>query len=317
MFGAIESFVATYCIDAHYWWGDGPLTKGEYFSFAIGSCWVAGLVVACLWQPVYMFFDWMSLRFFSRYKELNSVQRADWTSRWVGLLFIFVTSVLAVIISVRTSGHTMESGADCTFESEFNDCHWSLVKEIDAGLRPVLYIYYALLMGYETYDIKNCIAIKMPSGVIHHLVLMFILPMAWSITSLSLLAVWMCSLTYLSNIPAHLRSFMAHLHLRDTKIYEYNKQLWWYSYIVLRLFYIPWFSSQMWFLRDPIMVQGSKFLLTTYFCSMMVHYALSLYWFVGMTRTIITSKLRRSNSYPILPRYPNKKDEDEGGQKFD
>lgn len=125
-------------------------------------------------------------------------------------------------------------------------------------------------------------------------------------------------MTYWSNIPAHLRAFMNIMGYRTSRLYELNKHLWWYSYAVLRMFFIPWWSSQVWYTRRPILSQSYVFLLAYYLTSMVIHYSLSLYWFLGMTKSF----------YPSIPRvesYSKFKDgtsgksgsSDEGGQKFD
>ncbi len=52
---------------------------------------------------------------------------------------------------------------------------------------------------------------------------------------------------------------------RDTKFYKLNKWAWWYSYVVFRLFGIPWFSAQMWFTMAPIRVQAPLVCIVYYF----------------------------------------------------
>jgi len=85
------------------------------------------------------------------------------------------------------------------------------------------------MFRYELYDLKNCWDIKMYSGVIHHIVLLIIFPLGWVstkffanakmltrtqyATTMSVPAMCMVSMTYLSNIPAHFRSFMVILGL--------------------------------------------------------------------------------------------------------
>lgn len=70
---------------------------------------------------------------------------------------------------------------------------------------------------------------------------------------------------------------------RDTKFYTYNKWAWWISYIVFRLFGIPWFSSVMWFTIAPMKAQSPMFPIVYYFAAMAVHYSLSLYWYAAHT----------------------------------
>jgi len=67
---------------------------------------------------------------------------------------------------------------------------------------------------------------------------------------------------------------------------------------------------------------------------MAIHYALSLYWFVEMTKTMFPpdKEMKRSGSFPLFPQDKDKAtktiqgkrgkahssdSEDEGGQKFD
>jgi len=154
----------------------------------------------------------------------------------------------------------------------------------------------------------------------------------------------MVSSTYLSNIPAHIRSFMVILGYRDTPFYKFNKWAWWLSYVVFRLFGIPWFSAFMWFTLDTSKLQMPLFAIAWYYTAMVCHYGLSLYWFVEMTKTMFPPdhQMKRVGSFPIFPQDPkkaqakvaaanskgsgnNKKrvsdsaesSEDEGGQKFD
>jgi len=111
----------------------------------------------------------------------------------------------------------------------------------------LLYLYYVFVFAYELYDLKNCWDIRMMSGVLHHVVLLIIIPMNWvrlcnrekalmfsilhssvltfsplispppwspssqPITLIAVPSVWMTVCTYFTNIPAHIRSFMVHL----------------------------------------------------------------------------------------------------------
>ncbi len=43
----------------------------------------------------------------------------------------------------------------------------------------LLYLYYVFVFAYELYDLKNCWDIRMMSGVLHHVVLLIIIPMNW------------------------------------------------------------------------------------------------------------------------------------------
>jgi len=113
---------------------------------------------------------------------------------------------------------------------------WRLDTAVTDDCLYLLFLYWVFVFGYELYDLKNCWDIKMMSGVVHHLVLLVIIPMNWvryastlqddfsthqvafllalsilqPITLIAIPSVWMTATTYLTNIPAHLRSFMVH-----------------------------------------------------------------------------------------------------------
>jgi len=299
------------------WWERYMI--GVWGIVAGGCCW------AVVWWALLSVVHHASLRWFAAYSRLNTVQKADWTSRWVAMVFITLSTYRLYVIS-RESGHYLLP-LEGTESFEYSRGTWVLKTQYDENTLYELYLTYIIFFGYELYDLKNCIDIKMYSGVLHHLVLLVIFPTGWSVTTLSILAVWMVATTYLSNIPAHIRSFLVHTGYRDTTLYKWNKWAWWISYIVLRLFSIPWFSAQMWFMTEPMKVQGTRFVIAWYFSAMAVHYLLSVYWFVEMTKTMFPvdpASLKRVGSYPIFPREKDAKaprsspaSDDEGGQKFD
>jgi len=323
----LRDLVQNYVIDTTYWTGPSP-TWNEVFATRIIAVAVLGTAYAFAFKLIYILSEQLSYKFFKGYKHLNDLQKVDWTSRVVAMFFIAINTYQAFLL-IGQSNHNLlpVEGTDPT---DWNSAIWHLDTTITDDLLYLLFTYYTFVFGYELYDLKNCWDIRMMSGVIHHVVLLIIIPMNWSITLIAMPSVWMTSCTYLTNIPAHFRSFMVHLGYRDTKLYQHNKWAWWISYIIFRLFGIPWFSSVMWFTIAPMKAQSPMFPIVYYFAAMCVHYSLSLYWFVEMTKTMfpVTSQMKRVGSYALVPKAPAKKktrnpgeseseSEEEGGQKFD
>jgi len=292
-------------IDTTPWTGENP-TWGEQYLVRNVAVISGGILWAIFWKLLFVVVDLISKAVFPKYRSLNSIQRVDWTSRLVAMIFILSAGWSTVeVLRGETSHRLVPSGGD---HSEFVSSKWHLTTYIDSHTMYQLYLYYIMCFGYELYDLKNCWDIKMYSGVIHHIVLLIIFPLGWYATTMSVPAMCMVSMTYLSNIPAHFRSFMVILGYRDSPVYKFNKWLWWVSYVVFRLFGIPWFSSQMWFMFSPMLLQIPVFPIAWYFTAMAIHYALSLYWFVEMTKTMFPpdKEMKRSGSFPLFPQDKDK-----------
>ncbi|KAL6057144.1 TLC domain-containing protein [Balamuthia mandrillaris] len=312
------------------WVGQNP-SFNELYLLRTVALWIASLFWFLGFKLLYVIVDALSFRFFGRYKLLNKMQRVDWSSRVVAMFLIGWTVIMTVRIALEGDAHeliaiptSLEGDSLRHYYKDWDATDWKLSKELSDKTLFLMFHYFAFLQGYELYDLKNCLDIKMMSGVIHHLVLLVVFPLIWSVTAMSSLGVLMTGLVYLTNVPAHIRSFMAHTGHRDTPLYKFNKWVWWVSYVVFRLFGIPWFSSQMWMKIPVARTQAPLFLIASYFSACIVHYALSLYWFVEMTRTMFppSPQMVRAGSYPILPKDGKLKDkasdsEDEGGQHFD
>jgi len=323
--------VQGHVIDTTPWAGENPTFEQQYLVRNVAAV-VGGIAWAIFWKILFFVVDLISRATFPRYKTLNNIQKVDWTSRIVAMIFIVLAGWGTIeVLNGETSHRLVPAGGD---HSQFITSQWSLTTYIDNHTMYQLYLYYIMCFGYELYDLKNCWDIKMYSGVLHHIVLLIIFPLGWSATTMSVPAMCMVSMTYLSNVPAHFRSFMVILGYRDTPAYKFNKWLWWISYVIFRLFGIPWFSSQMYFTLSPMLLQIPLFPVAWYFTAMAIHYALSLYWFVEMTKTMfpLDKQMKRSGSFPLFPQdkdkaastiksaAPNKKgknSDDEGGQKFD
>lgn len=329
----VRELVNNYVIDTTFWLGPNP-AWGHVWATRITAVVLVGIVYAFFFKFLYVLSEQLTVRLvFPGYKNLNKMQKVDWTSRVVAMIFIIVNTYQAV--NLIGEGHYLMSveGSDTT---DWEKSEWRLGTTISDDLLYFLFLYWTWVFGYELYDLKNCWDIKMMSGVIHHLVLLVVIPMNWPITLISLPSVWMTACTYFTNIPAHIRSFMVHSGYRESRLYSYNKWAWWISYIIFRLFGIPWFSSVMWFTITPMKAQSPMFPIVYYFAAMTVHYALSLYWFVEMTKTMfpVSREMKRVGSYALVPKAkpdPKSKthspsnsggsesesDTDEGGQKFD
>jgi hypothetical protein len=325
----IRELVQDYVVDTTFWTGPNP-TWNQVYATRILAVVTVGTVLAFFFKLLYIVSEALSYRFFPKYKTLNNMQKVDWTSRVVAMLFIVINTYLAYLL-IGESQHFIVP-VEGTDPTDWDTAQWRLDTTVTDRCLYVLYIYYVFLFSYELYDLKNCWDIRMMSGVLHHVVLLIIIPMNWPITLIAVPGVWMTTCTYFSNIPAHIRSFMVHTGYRDTKFYTYNKWAWWLSYIVFRLFGIPWFSSMMWFTIAPMKAQSPMFPIVYYFAAMTIHYALSLYWFVEMTKTMfpVSREMKRVGSYALVPKVASKatksnnagresetESEDEGGQKFD
>jgi hypothetical protein len=325
---SLKELVLNHVIDTTFWNGPNP-TWNQVYMVRIVSMVALGTLYAFLFKLLYFIADQLSYRLFPKYKVLNKMQRVDWTSRVVAMLFIVVNSYQATLL-IGQSNHSIVS-VEGTSPHDWDTAQWRLDTAVTDDCLYLLFLYWVFVFGYELYDLKNCWDIKMMSGVVHHLVLLVIIPMNWPITLIAIPSVWMTATTYLTNIPAHLRSFMVHTGYRDTTLYSYNKWLWWLSYVLFRLFGIPWFSSVMWFTIGPMKAQSPMFPIVYYFAAMTVHYSLSLYWFVEMTKTMfpVSREMKRVGSYALVPRVTGKaknqaagesgdsESEDEGGQKFE
>jgi len=288
--------------------------------FSLGFVWFFSLKI------VYIIAEQITLRVFPKYHKMSRVERTDWTSRLVASFVILLGLYFTFRIKWHDEDHTLIYSTEYS-NSTYDETTFLFRKEVSKDLMYDLYHFYALMVGYEMYDLKNCIDIKMTSGVIHHIVLIIMFPVGWMATILGLAATYMLMCSYVSNIPAHLRSFLLYTGHRDTKLYNVNKWAWWVGYVILRLFAIPWFSAQMYFALPALKKQGHMFAIVWYFSAMSIHYALSMYWFVGMSRTLFPPKgVKRVESFPALsgtqesqnaipPR--ERKGSEDGGQKFD
>jgi hypothetical protein len=324
----IRDLVQNYVIDTTYWTGPNP-TWNQVYATRIFAVVALGTLYAFLFKLLYVVCEQLSFRFFRKYKSLNAMQKVDWTSRLVAMVFIVVNTYQAYLLIGE--GHHTIVPVEGTDPTDWDTAQWRLDTTVTDNCLYLLYLYYSFVFAYELYDLKNCWDIRMMSGVLHHIVLLIIIPLNWPITLIAIPGVWMTVCTYFTNIPAHIRSFMVHMGYRDTKFYTYNKWAWWISYIVFRLFGIPWFSSVMWFTIAPMKAQSPLLPIVYYFAAMAVHYSLSLYWFVEMTKTMfpVSREMKRVGSYALVPKIADKpkhnrggeseseSGEDEGGQKFD
>jgi len=331
--GVLHELVQGHVIDTRHWNGENPTFDEEYFVRVVAVI-AVGTVWAFVWKLFYIIVHVASTMFFPRYKTLNKIQKVDWTSRVVAMVFIILAAWATIdVLGSDTNHRLVPVGTD---NATFASSEWRLTTSVDDTTMYHLYLFYIMCFGYELYDLKNCWDIRMYSGVLHHLVLLIIFPTGWSGTTMSVPAMCMIAMTYLSNIPAHFRSFMVILGYRDSPLYKFNKWLWWVSYVIFRLFGIPWFSAQMFFTLSPMLLQLPLFPIAFYFPAMAIHYMLSLYWFVEMTKTMFPPdrEMKRSGSFPIFPQDKDKAaqtikgrpargkaassdSEDEGGQKFD
>jgi len=308
-----DALIYNYILDTRWFYGPNP-TWGEEWTIHIVGLFVVGFVWFFLLSIAYYVAEQLSYKYFPKYAKMNTIEKTDWTSRIVASFVIIIGIYFAFLLKWEGEEHHIYTTAPVT---NYHDSEWLFYKEVSKKQMFLLYHIYALLLGYEIYDLKNCINLKMTSGVIHHAVLIVMFPIGWSATILGIPAVYMVQLSYCSNIPAHIRSFLGHTGHRDTALYRYNRWAWWTAYVVFRLFGIPWFSAQMWFVMPALKAQTAMFTIVWYFSSMAVHYALSMYWFVNMSRTMFPPKdydLKKVESFDQLPKIPA---DPKGGQKFD
>jgi len=313
----LNALVEEFVLDGRFWYNGVELTPNQEHVVRAVSVIVVGSFLAIFFQLFFFSIHYGSKLVWPNYKKLTKLNQVDWTSRWVALCYIVLnTYILSLIASYAV--HDLDP-VDPEVEGVWKLAEWRWDKSVPPSFYPLMFWHYSLLFAYELYDLKNCIDIKMYSGVIHHIVLLIIFPLCWHVSALCIPAVWMSSMTYWSNIPAHIRAFMFLLGLRDWKFYDFNKHMWWYFYAVFRLFFIPWWSAQMWFTRRAIWSQSYTFLIAYYFTAMAIHYTLSLYWFLGMTKSFYP-QIPRVESLSTLNRNrlsSSSGSEDEGGQKFD
>eukprot|EP01089_Gocevia_fonbrunei_P011796 TRINITY_DN25_c0_g1_i1.p1 TRINITY_DN25_c0_g1~~TRINITY_DN25_c0_g1_i1.p1 ORF type:complete len:314 (-),score=31.68 TRINITY_DN25_c0_g1_i1:87-1028(-) len=310
-----DVLIYDYILDTRWYWGPNPTwTQNEIIRmaglFIVGFVWFFALSIS------YIVVEQLSYKFFPKYSKMNKIEKTDWSSRIIATIVIALTGILTILIKAAFDENTIVlASGDGT---SIHNSEWRIYTEVSDGQFYLLYHIYALLLGYEMYDLKNCIHLKMTSGVIHHVVLIFMFPMVWTVPSLCIPGVVMSQLSYLSNIPAHIRSFLAHTGHRDTALYRWNRWAWWVAYVVFRLFGIPFYSGQMWYAFPVMKAQTTMFCIVAYFTAMVIHYSLSMYWFVNMSRTMFPPKdydLRKIESFDQLPK-PSPTPE-RGGQKFD
>jgi len=279
---------------------------------------VPGTIWFFIFTFSYWFCEQLSYKFFPKYSKFRQIEKTDWTSRIVATFMIILSVYFSLKVKFLGDESALEPKLEENTTHTYESTEFVLHKIRNNDILFYLFHAYGILLGYEIYDLKNCINLKMTSGVIHHAVLIVMFPIGWSATALSVASLYMTTSTYCSNLPAHLRSFMLHTGFRDTKLYNYNKWAWWVSYIVFRLFGIPWFSAQIYFCVPALKYQTPLFTILWYFSAMVVHYMLSLYWFVNMSRTMFPPKdydLKRVESFGALPKDDTAKAK--GGQKFD
>jgi len=309
--GVFDSFIRNYVLDTTWYTGPDPEII-ERWKVQIVGLFVVGLVWFLFFTIMYWVAEVLSYKFMPKYAKFRQIEKTDWTSRIVATAMIIASVYFSLTIFFLGDSAVLEPKDGVV--GKYEDTEFVLHKYTNNDLLFWLYHAYALLLGYEIYDLKNCINLKMTSGVIHHAVLIVMFPIGWSATSLSVPSLYMTTLSYCSNLPAHLRSFMLHTGFKDTVLYKYNKWAWWVAYIVFRLFGIPWFSAHIYFCVPALRTQTPLFSILWFFSAMVVHYMLSLYWFVNMSRTMFPPKdydLKRVESFGALPKV------DRAGQKFD
>jgi hypothetical protein len=306
--GIFDGVVRGYILDPS-WYAGPNMEYKDVFTVQIFGLFVLGAV----WFVVLTFFYWaaeqLSYKLFPHYSKMSTIEKTDWTSRIVATFMILTSIYLSILLKLEGDQSTLQP------KKINGETEYLLSKHANPETLYILYHAYAMLLGYEIYDLKNCIKLKMTSGVIHHAVLILMFPLGWSTPYMAAPGFYMTTLSYCSNLPAHLRSFLLHTGFRETALYRHNKWAWWVAYIVFRLFGIPWFSANIYFCMPVILDQTALFPVVWYFSSMVVHYMLSLYWFVNMSRTMFPPKdydLKRVESFGALP-----KPKTDGGQKFD
>jgi len=314
--GVFDFIVRGYVLDTTWYTGKNPEWHEEWKVY-MGGLFVVGFVWFFALTAFYWLTEQLSYRFLPRYAKMSAIEKTDWTSRIVATFVIGVGVYFSALLKLEGDESLLEPKGGIA--GIYDETEYVLHKQTNKELLYILYHVYAMLLGYEIYDLKNCINLKMTSGVIHHAVLIVMFPIGWSAPVLSVPAVFMTMLSYCSNLPAHLRSFMLHTGFRETALYRHNKWAWWVAYVVFRLFGIPWYSAQIYFCMPALKAQTSMFTIVWFFSGMAVHYALSLYWFVNMSRTMFPPKdydLRRVESFGALPK-EKVEGKTDGGQKFD
>jgi len=319
--GVFDSFIRGYVIDTSWYTGSTKELSAdmiERWKVHIVGLFVVGMVWFLFFTLLYWLSEVLSYKFLPKYAKFRQIEKTDWTSRIVATVMILASAYFSLTILFLGDSANLEPKDGIVGES-YEDTEFVLHKYQNSDLLFWLYHAYALLLGYEIYDLKNCINLKMTSGVIHHAVLIVMFPIGWSAASLSVPSLYMTTLSYCSNLPAHLRSFMLHTGFRESRFYQYNKWAWWVAYIVFRLFGIPWFSAHIYFCVPALRLQTPLFSVLWFFSAMVVHYMLSLYWFVNMSRTMFPPKdydLKRVESFGALPKGDGGL-KNAGGQKFD
>jgi len=317
-----EDFVLKYIIDPTYWTGPNPTYWEKYFIHVFAVIPV-GFIWAVALQICYLIVHWISMKYFKKYRSMSLIQRTDWTSRIIALIIIIISVYHMIMITLTVNSSYLVPEKDIN-KVPYAQNHWHFKTDIDPSGVYWIFRFYTLFFGYELYDLKNCIDIKMYSGVIHHLFILVVIPSTWDATIVSIDGLWVFINGYISNIPAHIRSFLIHLGYRDTKIYTVNKWAWWMLYIICRLIAYPWLSAYMWCKFSVATSQAPFFAVAFLGPCFIVHFALSIYWFIQMSLTLFVEQTNfmKVDSLKVLPT-PNgdtvdpSKMNNEGGQKFD
>eukprot|EP01090_Pellita_catalonica_P004283 TRINITY_DN14108_c0_g1_i1.p1 TRINITY_DN14108_c0_g1~~TRINITY_DN14108_c0_g1_i1.p1 ORF type:complete len:313 (+),score=13.24 TRINITY_DN14108_c0_g1_i1:47-985(+) len=279
-----EELVHKYIVDSSTW-VENPTYWQHYWVqtlvlFPPAICW------AIVFQLAYWFVHYTSGYFWPAYKKMDRIAQTDWTSRIMGLIIIIMAIYTAFMICIEAQFHDLipEFPLD---QVPYAKNSWKLSTQVNSKGIYWLARFYILFLGYELYDLKNCVVIKMWSGVIHHLWLIILVPLVWSSTMVSLPGVFNFMNGYLTNIFAHVRGLMIHLGYRDTKLYKINKWAWWLSYVVCRLFGYPWTCGQVWLKLSAVKSQVPIGTVAFWGTAVFVHYALSLYWFIKMSKSVL------------------------------
>ena len=179
----IHDLVDVYVVDGRVWYGGETLTPNQQHLVRGAAIVVVGTLSASLFQILFMVVDKMSMLVVPGYRDQKRMTRVDWTSRWVAMLFILINSVgLAMIASYDV--HDLDPVHDAAGAGHWETSQWVYDKAIPHSFYHVMFWHYILLFAYELYDLKNCVEIKMYSGVLHHIVLLIIFPLVWVCFSL-------------------------------------------------------------------------------------------------------------------------------------
>jgi len=200
-----EDFVLKYIIDTSYWNGPNPSYWQSYFVHFLAVIPV-GFVWALALQICYLIAHFTSIMFFKQYRAMNLIQRTDWTSRIIAMIIIVTSIYHTIFITLEVKSNDLVPEKD-VHVVPFEQNSWHLRTEIDPHGLYWIFRFYTLFLGYELYDLKNCIDIKMYSGVVHHLFLIFLIPCCWDSSMLAIPGLWVFMNGYITNIPAHIRSF--------------------------------------------------------------------------------------------------------------